>query len=199
MDKLDITLFPVYFLFRITFSILYCIFKYISATYDHAPVFLGSAFTNGATWLAYLVLSLALYAILLLHEVLYHFTFMMQCAYRLLTYWPYFYWTLLGPNSKGRSIFSILFNSHAAPRSLQRGDLALNSFQHEGLGLKVPHEKPHCTLAEYNVYTGIQFAREHKNHAQSCNRQMFEALTSPPSPRHIPDPLRLSVAYNWIN
>ncbi len=50
----------------------------------------------------------------------YHITIIIlkffQTVYLILSFWPCFLWHLLGPSSKGQSIFNILFNTHAPAR-----------------------------------------------------------------------------------
>ncbi len=60
-------------------------------------------------------------------SLLYHITINIlksfQTVYLTLSFWPCFLWHLLGPSSKGQSIFIILFNTHVPARSLQKDDL----------------------------------------------------------------------------
>ncbi len=61
--------------------------------------------------------------ILLLYHITINILKSFQTVYLTLSFWPSFLWHLLGPSSKGQSIFKILFNTHAPARSLQKFDL----------------------------------------------------------------------------
>jgi hypothetical protein len=63
------------------------------------------------------------HTILLLYHITINILKFFQTVYLTLSLWACFLWHLLGPSSKGQDIFSILFNTHAPARSLQKVDL----------------------------------------------------------------------------
>ncbi len=95
-------------------------------------------------------------------------------------------WHLLGPSSKGQSIFKILFNTHAPARSLQKDYL-----------LSI-HTSRRLTCHHYNhqLSSVIQVHGDSKHQAQPMNQSFVAAINATTSYKPIVDPLRLARLYN---
>jgi hypothetical protein len=111
-----------------------------------------------------------------------------QTIYLTLSFWPRFLWRLLGPSSKGQSIFNILFNTHAPARSLQKDDLWSI------------HASRRLTCHHYNnqLSSIIKVHGDSKHRAQPMNQSFAKAINAATSYKPIVDPLRLARLCNHI-
>jgi hypothetical protein len=126
--------------------------------------------------------------ILLLYHITINILKSFQTAYLTLSFWPPFLQHLLGPSSKGKSIFNILFNTHAPARSLQKDDLWST---HASRRLT-------CHHYDHQVSLVIQVHGDSKHQAQPMNQSFVAAINSAMSYKPIVDPLWLARLYNHI-
>ena len=85
-----------------------------------------------------------------------------------MSFWPRFYWSLLGPSSQGRSISTILHHGFRVSSSLRTEANRSKRMQHD-----LSH-----VLDCLGVYSSsVQVPRASKHLAQSPNRSMAEAVT----------------------
>jgi hypothetical protein len=126
--------------------------------------------------------------ILLLYHITINILKSFQTVYLTLSFWPCFLWYLLGPSSKGQSIFNILFNTHAPARSLQKDDLWST---HASRRLT-------CNHYDHQLSTVIQVCGGSKHQAQPMNQSFVAAFNAATSYKPIVDPLRLARLYNHI-
>ncbi len=109
-------------------------------------------------------------------------------VYLTLSFWSRFLWHLLGPSSKGQSIFKRLFNTHAPARLLQKDDLWSI------------HASRRLTCHHYNhqLSWGVQVRSDSKHWAQPMNQSFVSAINAAISYQPIVDPFRLVRLYNHI-
>ena len=144
----------------------------------------------------YTVLALEEYvlrrALLALIYIAYHGSLtsmnILQTLWLALAFGPKMYLCLLGLQSKGSSIRSILLNSHCAPRSLQN----------ERLSTQYQKRKLTCHDSRLNITTGLQVSGNSIHHAQQMNQQVVQAINYASQYKPISDPFYLAEAYNKI-
>jgi hypothetical protein len=124
--------------------------------------------------------------ILLIYHITTNILKSFQTVYLTQSFWPHFLWHLLGPSSKGQSIFKILFNTHAPARSLQKGYLWSI------------HTSRRLTCHHYNHQFSlvIQVHGDSKHQAQPMNQSFIAAINVAISYKPIVDPLWLARLYN---
>jgi hypothetical protein len=113
--------------------------------------------------------------------LLYHITIKVlksfQTLYLTLSFWPQCLWHLLSPSSKGRSIYNILFNIYAPPRSLEKDDIWLI---HASKSLT-------CHYYDHQLTLVIQVRGDSKHQSQPMNQ--YKPLVNP---------LQLAKLYSYI-
>ncbi len=126
--------------------------------------------------------------ILLLYHITINILKSFQPVYLTQSFWPHFIWHLLGPSSKGQSIFNSLFNTHASARSLQKDDLWAI---HTSRRLTCHHNDHQLSLV-------IQVHGDSKHQAQPMNQSFVAAINAATSYKPIINPLQLARLYNHI-
>ena len=112
----------------------------------------------------------------------------LQTLWLAFTFGPKMYWCLLGPHSKGNFIWSILFNSHCPPKSLQN----------EQFSAQYQKRKLTCNDSQFNIMTGLQVSGNSIHHAQQMNWQVVQAINYATLYKPIHDQFYLAAAYNKI-
>ncbi len=139
-------------------------------------------------WEDYVVQLSLMMMILLLYHITINILKSVQTIYLTLSFWPHFLLHLLGPSSKGQSIFSILFNSHAPARSLQKDDLwSIHTSR-----------RLMCHHYDHQLSSVIQVHGNSKHQAQQMNQSFVAAINAATSYKPIVDPLQLARLYNHI-
>ncbi len=132
------------------------------------------------------------WALMMMILLLYHITIKIlkscQTVYLTLSFWPRFLWHLLGPSSKGQNIVNILFNTHAAARSLQKDDLLSIHASRRSM----------CQHCNHQLSLVIQVHGDSKHQAQPINQSFAAATNAATSYRPIVDPLQLASMSNHI-
>jgi hypothetical protein len=139
-------------------------------------------------WEDYVIRRSLMMMVLLLYHITIKVLKSFQTIYLTLSFWPQFLWHLLGPSSKGQSIYNILFNTHAPPRSLQKDDLWSI---HASRRLTCHHYDHQLTLV-------IQVRGDSKHQAQPMNQSFVAAINAATSYKPLVDPLRLAKLYSYI-
>jgi hypothetical protein len=118
MDIVDYMLLPLIFLFQTAFTFKASIELFL-VHYFHHNMFVVIG------WEDYVIRWSLMMMILLSYHITINILKFFQNLYLTLLFWPCFLWHLLGPSSKGQSIFNILFKTYAPARarSLQKDDL----------------------------------------------------------------------------
>jgi hypothetical protein len=116
MDIVDYMLLPLIFLFLMAFTFKPLILPFL-VHYFHHNMFVVIG------WEDCIIQRSSMMMILLSYHITNNILKFFQTVYLTLSFWPRFMWHLLGPSSKGQSIFNILLNTHAPARSLQKDDL----------------------------------------------------------------------------
>jgi len=115
VETFDYMLLPFIFLFRMALTIKPLLVPFLVQSFHHNMfVVIG--------WEDYVISRFLMVMILLLNHITINVLKSFQTIYLTLSFWPRFLWHLLGPSSKGQSIFDILFHTHAPPRPLQKDD-----------------------------------------------------------------------------
>ena len=112
----------------------------------------------------------------------------LQTLWLAITFGPKMFWCLLGPHSKGRTLRSILFNSHGPPRSLQN----------RRFSTQYQMSKLTCHDSRLHITTGLQVSGNNIHHAQQMNQQVVQAINYAATYKPICDPFYLAAAYNKI-
>ena len=104
LDKIDVCLIPLIYLFRLTLTL-------VSTTFC-IPHFVYNTINNGATWTSIVCIHIILFALRWLHflaRIPVNFVLQNPIS-QVLLYWPKFYWHLFEPDPTRRSIWTIVTN-----------------------------------------------------------------------------------------
>jgi hypothetical protein len=160
MDIVDYMLLPLIFLFQLAFTFKTLILPFlVHYFYHNMCVVVG--------WEDFVIQRSLTMMILLLYHITINILKSFQTVYLTLSFWPCFLWHLLCPSSKGQSIFNILFNTHAAARSLQKDDLWSI---HTSRRLTCHHYDHQLSLV-------IQVRGDSKHQAQPMNQSFVAAMS----------------------
>ena len=139
-------------------------------------------------WEDYVIRRSLMMMILLLYHITINVLKSFQTIYLTLSFWPRFLWHLFGPSSKGQSIYNILFNTYAPPRSLQKDDLwSIHASR-----------RLTCHHYDHQLTSVIQVRGDSKHQAQPMNQSFVAAINAATSYKPLVDPLRLAKLYNYI-
>jgi hypothetical protein len=181
MDIVDYVLLPLIFLFQMAYTLKTLIIPLLVHSFHHNMfVVIG--------WENYVIQRSLMMMILLSYHITINILKFFQSVYLTLSFWPHFLWRLLGPSSKGQSIFNILFNTHALARSLQNNDLWSI------------HASRRLTCHHYNhlLSSVIQVPGDSKHRAQPMNQSFVAAINATTSYKPIVNPFWLARLYNHI-
>ncbi len=139
-------------------------------------------------WEDYVIWQSLMMMILLLYHITINILKSLQTVNLKISFWPRFLWLLLGPSSKGQSIFNIIFNTHAPARYLQKDDLwSIHASR-----------RLTCHHYDHQLLLVIQVRGDSKHQAQPMNQSFVAAINAATSYKPIVDPLRLARLYNHI-
>jgi hypothetical protein len=181
MDIVVYMLLPLIFLFRMAFTFKTLIVPFL-VQYFHHNMFVVIG------WEDYVICQSLMIMILLLYHITINNLKSFQTVYLTLSFWPRFLWHLLGPSSKGQSIFNTHFNMHAPARSLQKDDLwSIHASR-----------RLTCNHYDHQLSSVIQVRGDSKLQAQPMNQSFVAAINAAISYKPIVDPLRLARLDNHI-
>ena len=116
LDKLDLFLIPVVLLLRLSllfYALLSTALRLLLWLYDycfHQGLLLGlqSELLRSSVYVAFLLLCLAMLVIYWLHIIFGWILVPVYYLWQAISFWPRFFWHLVGTKAKGRSVWSIL-------------------------------------------------------------------------------------------
>ena len=180
VDKLDITLIPFVYLFRLALT-LTCLAKLLIIG---TPCFIGRSLFNGCIWTSISFIHIALTLLRIVHSIvqlpanLIH----QNPIIRLITFWPKFYWSLFRPKSNRRSIWQIICDPvpDTGPKTKN-----------------IPNRMV-CLRDRYYCHSFYQVQGAYAHLNQSSEKDLDEAIHAATAFIYYDDPLRVAIPYEFL-
>lgn len=179
MDKLDLFLIPLVYLFRMTLTLI-SLAIFLCPT----PSSMGQTVVNGYQWLQILCIHPLRFALRWVHFLIgVPYNLVMQSSIlRIITFWPKFYWSLFKPKPDRQSIWNILTN----PEPL------------EGTKTKNVSNRMICLKDTYYCHSYYQVYGAYAHLNQRRENDLDEAVIEANTVMYYDDPLRISTPYEYL-